>query len=254
MNTVKDIYQFLDQIAPFEKSMNFDNCGLLVGDLNCTIKKVLISLDITNEVCEEANNLSAELIISHHPVIFKPLKKIEFDSPIASLIKYKINAICAHTNLDVAREGVNFHLAKALNLKNLTPLVTNKDYSIGLIGTLEKTLTSTELAKFVKKQLSCEGVRYTQNSHKIKTVAVCSGSGGEFVSEAKLKGADAFVTGEIKHSQILSANQMGITIVDAGHFKTENVITEPLRYLLKQKFKNTEFVVSEVFSDKIKYL
>ncbi len=255
MSKVKNVYEFLDQIAPFEKSMSFDNTGLLVGNLDIEVKKALIALDITKEVCGEAFKFGAQLIISHHPIIFNPLKKIEFDSPVALLVKYGINAICAHTNLDVAAQGVNFHLAKTLNLENISALITTKDYSLGIIGSLPKSLSPEEFAQFVKKQLSCEGLRYTQNSnHTIKTVAVCSGSGGEFVINAKKAGADAFVTGEIKHSQILLANQLGITVVDAGHFKTENVIINPLKLMLEQKFKNIKFKASKTCCDEIKYL
>ena len=123
MIKIKNIYEFIDSFAPFKDSMDFDNCGLLVGNINSEVNNVLVALDITNEVVEEAKKLGANLIISHHPVIFKPIKKIMSDSVVYNLIKNDIAAICAHTNLDMAEDtGVNTCLANALELKNLQPL------------------------------------------------------------------------------------------------------------------------------------
>lgn len=254
MTTVKNIYDFLDNIAPFKSAMNFDNCGLLVGNYESRVNKVLISLDINNDVCEEAYKTGANLIISHHPIIFKPIKSIDFKGPIYKMIKYNINGICAHTNLDIAEKGVNYYLAKSLELCNLSPLTHEKEYPLGFVGTLKNKMNTYEFAIFVKEKLKCEGLRYTSNTDVISRVAVCSGTGGEFVSEAIRNGAQGFVTGEIKHSQILEANQLGLNIFDVGHFKSENVIVEPLRNMLKNEFKSVEFIISENFTDKIKYL
>lgn len=207
MATVQGIYDFLDKMAPFESAMDFDNCGILVGDKNRFVKRVILALDITTDVVYEAQKMNAELIISHHPVIFKGIKNLEFNTPISLLCKFGISAICAHTNLDLAKEGVNFHLAKKIGLENLSSLAAIKNgCSLGLIGDLSSSLNCKEFAKMVKEKLDCNGVRYTfRNSCKINRVAVCSGSGGEFVELAKNLGVDAFVTGEIKHSQILKA-------------------------------------------------
>ena len=254
LKTVKQIYDFLNLIAPFDSAMEFDNCGILVGDPHFKVNRVLLSLDITSEVCDEAKKLGAELIISHHPVIFKPLKNIMFNTTVHKLIRYNLSAICAHTNLDMAENGVNFHLAKTLELKNLKPLSYFRTYSLGFIGDLKLEMTSKEFAFFVKNRLGCDGIRYTESTKKITKVAVCSGSGGDLVNDAINGNADAFVTGEIKHSQILEANKFDITVVDAGHFKTENLILYPLSTTLKEKFTDVEFHVSDVFTDKVKYL
>ncbi len=254
MIKVKNIYEFLNKIAPFEKAMDFDNSGLLVGNLETDVKKILLSLDITPEICDEAKKLNANLIISHHPVIFKPFKSIDFKNSVSKLIKYEINAICAHTNLDVAEKGVNFHLASTLGLENFSPLIDSHGLPLGMIGTLDTLLRPEELALLVKNKLSCQGVRYTEGKSLISKVAVSSGSGGNLVEAAKINGADAFVTGEIKHSQILTANNLGITVIDAGHFKTENVIISPLQHTLKNQFKDLEFITSKESTDGIKYL
>ena len=253
MVKVKDIFQFIDGIAPFEKSMKFDNCGLLIGSIDNEVKKALVALDVTKDVIKEAANLGANLIISHHPVIFNALKKIEFESIPDLICKNNINVICAHTNLDVAEKGVNFHLAKTLGLRNLTTLAYEDDLPIGLVGNLDTELTDKEFALHVKKSLNCDGIRYTKSDKKIQKVAVCSGSGGEFYEKAYLKGADALVTGEIKHSQILAANGLPIMILDAGHFKTENVVIEPLKNELISSFPEIEIFSSKTCTDNINY-
>lgn len=254
MIKVKDIYDFIDEIAPFKTAMDFDNCGLLVGNLDDEVKKVLLSLDINKNVCDEAKEKGANLIISHHPVIFKPLKNLNFESAVSKLIKYGINAICAHTNLDIANEGVNYYLAKSLNLSNLSSLFLENSCSLGLIGQLDTQLEAKEFAKFVKKSLKCNGLRYTQVERKIRKVAVCSGSGGNLIDYAFKNNVDAFVTGEIKHSDIIKANEYQICVVDAGHFKTENLVLEPLKLKLEDKFKSINFELSMRFTDNVMYL
>lgn len=126
MKTVKEIYKIIDNIAPFDTSMDFDNCGILVGDVNAQVKKVLIALDITPEVVNEAVDLGAELIISHHPVIFKPIKRLMSNDVPYMLANKAISAICAHTNLDMSNPGVNTCLAERLGIKNTTPLSVYK--------------------------------------------------------------------------------------------------------------------------------
>lgn len=254
MNTIREIYDYIDEIAPFDTALSFDNVGLLIGERDIKIAKVLIALDITKPVCEEAKNVGANLIISHHPVIFKPLKNIAFNSVVAALIKNNISAICAHTNLDISKIGVNFQLAKKLGLSNLSSLAIEENSPIGLVGHLKNEMTSEKFATLVKEKLGCENVRYTNTNKNIKRVAVCSGSGGSFIEDAREKSADAFVIGEIKHSDILKANEFGITIVDTGHYKSENVIVEPLKNMLSEKFPSIQFFTSQIFSDEINYL
>lgn len=254
MNTVSEIYDYINEAAPFDTALSFDNVGLLVGNADMHVRKVLLALDITKSVCNEAIKLGANLIISHHPIIFKPLKNIKFNSVVATLIKNDISAICAHTNLDIAEKGVNFRLAEKLGLSDLSSLTFEENNPMGLVGYLENEMSAKEFALMVKEKLNCQGVRYTKVNDKIKKVAVCSGSGGSFIESAYEKSADAFITGEIKHSDILKANEFGISVVDAGHYKTENVIIEPLKNMLGDKFPQIEFFKSQTFTDEINYL
>ena len=254
MTTIKQIYDFLNDFAPFENSLSFDNTGLLIGNFETEVKKALVALDITSKVIDEAVSMGANLIITKQPIIFKPLKNLKFDDIASKMIINGINAICAHTNLDVAPKGVNFQLAKRLNLSNLIPLTHEENQPMGLVGTLEKEMAPKEFAEFVKENLECNGLRYTGTNRKIKKVGVCSGSGGCFVKEAKKQHCDAFVTGEIKHSDILLAGELDLMIVDAGHYKTENVIIEPLCNELSKRFKDVDFATSKKFTDNINYL
>lgn len=260
MNTVKEIYNFLNTICPFDTAMEFDNVGLLVGDFNNTVNKILIALDVTDEVVLEAKQIGANLIISHHPIIFKPINKIYSSDTVYQVIKNNINVICSHTNLDMATNGVNTTLAELLKLKNVEPLsiysVNNQELPLGLIGKLNNPLSSIEFANFVKHTLKCDGLRFTNISDDkyISKVGVCSGSGGNLITEAFKNKVNAFLTGEIKHHEILFAVKNNITVVDVGHFKSENVIVEKLYNILTYKFNNIEIYKSNDCSDKIKYI
>lgn len=254
MTTIKQIYGFLNNFAPFKDSLSFDNTGLLIGNFETEVKKAVLALDITSKVINEAASIGANLIITHHPIIFKPLKNLSFNDTASKMIINGINAICAHTNLDIAPKGVNFELAKKLELSSLAPLTYEEDKPMGLIGTLKKEMDAEEFAKFVKIKLECNGVRYTNTGKKIKKVGLCSGSGGCFIKEAIKHACDAFVTGEIKHSDILTSNEFDLMIVDAGHYRSENVIIKPLCKELQKEFPNIEFIISKEFTDNIHYI
>lgn len=255
MNTIKDILDFTETFAPLSSAMGFDNCGVLVGNKNTPVNKALLCLDITKEVVLEAIEKNVQLIISHHPVIFSGLKSIDTTDIPYMLINNNLSALCLHTNLDLSETfGVNTCLAEALNLTDVKCFM-DKDKEICLaVGNVDKEYSPNQFAQLVKTALDCKGVRYTESDRTIKTVAVSSGSGGGEIYTAKSLGADVLVTGEIKHNQILDANRIGISIVDAGHFKSENVVIAPLAKRLQNKFPDTEFEISETCDDCINYL
>lgn len=251
MITIKDILNFTETFAPLETQMEFDNSGLLVGNGDTKVTKALVTLDITNEVVEEAVNLGAELVISHHPVIFSPLKKIQREDAVYKLIRNGIDALCLHTNLDLSPEfGVNTCLADAVEVKNYM----FADSECLLIGELEKQTTTKEFAEIVKTALNCNGVRFTNGNKKIKTVAICTGSGGDYAPLAKEYNADVLITGEIKHNQILTANKLDIAVIDASHYRTEDIVIEPLCRKLAEKFPDVEFIKSTTFSDDLQFI
>ena len=236
---LNDIILFADELAPFDTAEEWDNVGLLVGSPDTEISRVLLSLDITPAVVEEAKNIGAELIVSHHPVIFSPLHALRPDSAEYLLAKYDIAALCLHTNLDRADMGVNTFLASALGLDN----VVFFPEEFLLVGEPEKPCAAEDFAAFIKKRLKAPSVRYTQG--RVSRVAVSSGGGGEGVELAQKYGFDAFVTGELKHHQYLCAVQHGVAAFDAGHFSTENVVIAPLKEMLADRFPEADFIISE---------
>ena len=252
MATVNQILEFFEIFAPVDSAMEFDNVGLLAGSGETEVDKVLLSLDITPEVVEEAKNENCQLIISHHPVIFQPLKRLEKNSAAYLLAKYDIAAVCMHTNLDLSEVlGVNTCLADAIGVKNLKKADCGECL---FIGELDEETDIDDFASNVKDALSCEGLRYTAVKPFVKTVAVSSGSGGSNAAEAAALGADALVVGEIKHHDINTANILGMDIIDVGHFKSEDIVILPLKKKLEKRFPDTVFTKSKVYGDKVKYI
>ncbi|MEE1060949.1 MAG: Nif3-like dinuclear metal center hexameric protein [Ruminococcus sp.] len=249
---IADILNFFEEFAPVATAMDFDNCGLLVGDKNTKVHKVLLALDITADVVTEAESLGCDLIISHHPIIFSPLKKLSAASVVYQLAAKGISAVCMHTNLDLSQEfGVNICLAKAVGVEN--PVLSENGECM-FIGELASETDIDAFAQCVKEKLGCAGLRYTHGNGKVKKVAVSSGSGGSNVYAAKAEGADAILIGEIKHHEIIDANSMGLAIIDAGHFRTEDVVIAPLCEKLNNKFEQVEFIKSKVCNDNLRYI
>ena len=247
---IKEIINFTETFAPLSSAMEFDNVGLLIGSEERDIGCAVVALDITDDVIDEALENGAELIISHHPVIFDPLKSIPESSTVYRLICNNLSALCLHTNLDLSPVfGVNTCLAEAVGVKNAEFVEGECLY----IGGLDGEIKNEEFAEKVKNALCCEGVRYTLGGKSVKKVAICSGSGGDLAPLAKAKGADVLLTGEIKHHEILEANRLGIAVVDAGHFKTEDIVITPLTEKLSNAFPNVRFIRSKNGSDKIKF-
>ncbi len=252
MTKVSDILKYFESFAPTETAMDFDNCGLLVGDKDAAVTKALVSLDITAAVVREARDMGCELIISHHPVIFQPLRKMDSRDVPYILAKYGIAAVCMHTNLDLSEEfGVNLCLARAVGIEN--PVKSQKGECM-MFGKLAKPLSAREFAMFVKDALECGGLRYTDCGKRIETVAVACGAGGSDVFAAAEEGAQALVTGEIKHHEINAADALGVSVVDAGHFKSEDIVILPLVKRLSGEFSEITFTKSKTYRDNMKYI
>lgn len=250
MTLIRDIYSYIDSIAPFDTQADFDNSGLLVGDMDTGVSKVMLTLDITEDVINEAKETGCELIISHHPVIFSLLKSVAANSIVYKLIKSGLSALCVHTNLDKAESiGVNECLANALKLKN--PRLFADEYLC--VGELENTMTDGEFAHYVKGALSLKGVRYTRG-RVVKTVAVSSGAGGEAVTLKDKYNFDALVTGEIKHHHFLEAKEKSLCAVEAGHFNTEDIVIKPLEEKLSSRFSDVVFLKSQTHKDIVEFV
>ncbi len=231
MATVRDIYNFIDSIAPFNSSEEWDNSGFLVGDKNKELTKILFALDCTEDVINQAISYGAELIVTHHPIIFKPISSVSSESLVYKLIKNDLSIISAHTNYDKAIDGVNDILCGACELQNIVHL----DGVCLNIGDLKNEMSSNELAQFIKLKLNGI-VRYNSIDKTIKKAAVCSGSGSDYLTLAKELNCDALITGDGSHHDFLDADELGLLLVCAGHFETENIAIKPLADKIKMKF------------------
>ncbi len=263
MRTVEQIYDYLNQKAPFEIQMDFDNAGFLVGRSNLQVTKILISLDITEEVAEEARQWGAELIVSHHPVIFFPVKSVTDADPtgriLLRLLENGIAAICAHTNLDAVADGVNDALARKLGLTGIRQLKQDgidekgRAYGIGRIGDVKET-TLQKFALFVKNALGANGVRLADGGRCVHRVAVGGGACGDMMKDALAQGCDTFVTSDVKYNGFLDAAAMGLNLIDAGHYPTENVVCPVLRDWLREAFPELEVAISQSHHEVFTYL
>ena len=264
MATVKAVYDYLDGLAPFHLQASFDNGGFLVGRGEQTVTKILIALDITEEVISEAAKLGAELIVSHHPIIFHPAKDITDRSPtgrkLLGLIEHRIAAICAHTNLDAVAGGVNDVLAQRLGLTEVELLHQGgvdphgAPYGIGRVGIVSGDRSAAQFADFVKEALGAGGVRYVDGGRPVHRVAVGGGSCSGMMGDVLAMDCDTFVTSDVKYDGFLDAKAQGLTLVDAGHFPTENLVCPELAAWLKEGFSEVEVHLAKCHREVFSYL
>lgn len=234
MTTTGELYEFLNSIADFASQADWDNSGFLVGDAQRPVRKIAVTLDIDLPAVKKAEQTGADLIVSHHPVIFYPLKEFTAGKPAYELAKSGISAICAHTSLDMAPGGVNDVLASLLGLENIATLMSGE--VPGLIRTGIKHFDGAEsLANHTAAALGAQ-VAYADAGRPIEKIAVCGGSGGNYFADAIQAGMDAFVTGEASHHEFLEAADAGLTLVAAGHFETEFPVVSVLAARLRERY------------------
>lgn len=257
---VGDIFNYLNTLAPEGYAEEWDNVGLMVGSRTWDTKKILLCLDVTGEVIEEALREKAELIISHHPFLFSKLSRFDADtikgSQINTLIKNNISVISAHTNLDVAEGGVNDKLAEVLglieckNLKSYIPSGFDVDLGMGKAGVLPSETVFKDFVGGVKKKLGIKNLRIVgPQPENVKTVAVFCGSFDGDLNSIKKAKADVLVTGDLKYHTAMDARELGLCIVDVGHFASEKVILGKLKKLLDDRFDSIETICSKVEQD-----
>lgn len=265
MATVREIYQYLDGLAPFSLQMEFDNAGFLVGRGERAVSKILVSLDVTEEVAEEAAELGAELIVSHHPVIFRPAKSVTDGDPdgrvLLALAEHRIAAICAHTNLDAVAGGVNDALAQKLGLVQIEQLHqdgvdgSGRPYGIGRVGsTTGGPMYAPAFAAFVKEALGANGVRYVDARRPVRRVAVGGGACADLLRDALALGCDTFVTADVKYNGFLDAKALGVNLIDAGHYPTEQVVCPVLAKWLAAGFPQVEILSTRRHKEAFLYL
>ena len=240
MIKVKDISDYINLIAPYNTKCDWDNCGLLIGDKESIVNKIGFALDLTREVLEDAVRNGVDLIVTHHPVIFRPQKSFTKGNLAFDLAVSGISAISAHTCFDCAEGGINDVLCQLLDIKNPQG-VPDEECPVPLarIGDIEP-MKSCDFARKVAEVLGTT-CRVADGENLVKRVAVCGGAGtDDFVFTSASMGADAVITGEIKHHIFLTAKEMGITAIQAGHFETENPAVSALMKYIKEEFKDVE--------------
>ena len=259
---VSDILQFVETLAPRSMAMDWDNVGMLCGSKATPVTRVLVALDPFEHVCQEAAQWGAQVIVTHHPLIFKPLPNVTDETTIGrgliTLIRSDISAINAHTNLDQAPGGVNDVLARKLGLANIqviTPCGTTEagePWGLLRMGEVPEQPLDAFLNQ-VKTQLSCDGLRYVSGGKPVRKVAVGGGACGDGWKEALKAGCDTFVTSDIKYNQFWDAHDMGLNLIDAGHFHTENPVVAVLAEKIAASFPEIEVKISESHRDCMKY-
>lgn len=234
----------MERIAPRELAMEFDNPGLNIEPDHEEIRQVLVALDCTKEVAEEAIIWGADLVLTHHPLFFHPVKRLAYSEPdtIAAcmLIRNGIGLFSAHTNLDAASGGVNDTLCALLDLENCTPI----DEGVGRVGTLKTPCTLRELSRRVARTLHTNVKVAGDPERTIRRVGVLGGSGASAMAPALMEGADVLITGELKHSDAIEANTLGLSLIVAGHYETERIVLEPLIRRLQNECFTVQYQLS----------
>lgn len=256
MIKVNNIIEEMESIAPTYLKEDFDNVGLMVGDRDKEVKKVLLALDCTLKVIEEAKNENIDLIITHHPLIFRKPSSITTDTlqgkKIIELIKNNISLYSSHTNLDSVENGLNHKIVSILGFNDSTILEKNKrddNAGLGRLVSLDEEISLEELVSKIKGALNISNLRVVKGNNKVSKIAVINGSGQDFISKAVALGADCIITGDTTYHFASDYKEMGISILDVGHFASEQIIFFNVMERLKEKFKDIEIVTSKVEED-----
>ena len=252
MATAQDILTFIETLAPTCLKMDWDNVGLLCGRSGKEVRTVLVALDPFPHVCDEAVEIGADLLLTHHPLIFEGIKAVTNDTTVGQaiikLIANDITAINAHTNLDCAEGGVNDTLAQRLELADISVIGSE---NLLRSGSFASTLPA--FLDHVKTKLGCEGLRYVDGGKPVRKVAVGGGSCGSALPEVIEAGCDTFVTADVKYNQFWDAKAFGINLIDAGHFQTENPVCQVLVEKLQATFPETQVVLAKNHADCMKF-
>ena len=245
MTTVSDVFETICAWAPLELQMDFDNSGFLAGHREAPVSKVLLTLDVSDAVIDEAVREKAELIVSHHPLIFRPLRSATDETPegrrLLKLIEHRIAVISMHTNLDIAEGGVNDALMTALGAQTEAALDEN---GCGRIGVLDAKVNLQDFLLRVKQSLLCRGLRYADAGKEVYRLAVMGGSGADCLERAAELGCDTFVTADVKYHQFQKAVDLGLNLIDADHFYTENPVIPVLAESLAKRYPELQILVS----------
>ena len=257
MVSVKDIFNYVNTVAPPYMKESWDNVGLNCGRMDKEVKTILVALDPFQGVCEEAAAVGADLLVTHHALLWNPgfiTNETQQGKNTLFLIEHGISCINAHTNLDLAPGGVNDALATALGLQDIQVVkpagtdVSGQEYGLLRQGVVDEQ----PLEKFlqhVKNTLGCKGLRYADGGKPVHKVCVGGGACGSELMDAYSAGCDTFVTSDVKYNQFWDAKDLGMTIIDAGHFHTENPVTKVLAKKIAAAFPDVRVLLSQTHND-----
>lgn len=263
MSKVIDISKNIEKMAPVFLKEDYDNVGIMVGDPSQDVKKALLALDCTNEVIDEAIENNCDMIIAHHPLLFRRPKSIVkgelLGDKVFKLIKEDITLYACHTNLDSARNGINETIVNMLGFHSDEIIESHdknlyKDCGIGRIIRLDTSISLDDVIENVKKNLNINNLRVVRAREEIKTIAVINGSGQDFFNAAERLGADCIITGDTTYHFVSDYKEMGVSIIDAGHFGTEFVVFLKTLEFLKDEFKDVEFINSNKSKDPYEFV
>lgn len=253
--------QLMEKMAPPFLAESWDNCGLQVGSLQWTVRKVWVALDPLYLVLSAAAEQGVDLLITHHPLIFKPLKSIDLDTQegkaIAVALKAQMAIYAAHTNLDSAKNGINDVLAHKIGLKDLEPLVPAKpddahddeiagggSAGMGRMGRVDQSTTVMNFAQEIKTRLGLTQIKVAGKTDRpVRRVAVCSGSGGSLLSNFLASGADLFVSGDLRYHDARAIEEAGRALIDIGHFASEHLMVDALYHHLDRAVSRAGWAV-----------
>lgn len=255
MTTVGDILNFIETLAPAELKIEWDKIGLNCGRRSTPVTKVLLALDPFTHVCKEAIDWGAQLLVTHHPLIFHPIAALTDETPVSrsvmDLCRHDISHVCAHTNLDCAQGGVNDVLAEILGLSNFHT-IADDEWGLIRLGEVPEQTLDTFLAN-VKNTLHCKGLRYCDGGKPVRKVAVGGGGCANGLTAAIRAGCDTFVTSDINYNGFWDAYEQGINFIDAGHFYTENPVIAVLAQKIAAQFPEIQVKISETHGDCMKF-
>ncbi len=246
----KNIIEFMEELAPCELAEEWDNVGLMVGEFDMPVRKAVAALDINDDVIEEAIEIKADMIITHHPFIFGSIKNINSGGVVGKraikLIKNNIAVYSAHTNLDIAERGTNGVLAEILELQNIKPLMKSIDgvNGLGRIGELKQEMSFIEFALSIKRKIGLKNLIVTGDKEKIiKKIGLCAGqaAGNDYMILAKESGCDAYITGDLRYHEAQFANNIDLCTIDITHYGGEVLVIPFLRDYLNKRAEENNF-------------
>jgi len=258
MKKIKDIIRIMEEFAPKTLKEDFDNVGLMVGDRNKEVKKILLALDCTLDVIQEAKEKRVDLIITHHPLIFRKPSSITTDTligkKIIELIKNDISLYSSHTNLDSAENGLNETIVNILGystneLIEVNKMARNDNEGLGRIVRLEDFIKLEDLIEDIKEKLNVKSVKVVKGCEKVKNIAIINGSGSDFFEKAYQKGADCIITGDTTYHYASDYKELGVSIIDTGHFSSEWIVFLQVMNKLRDKLQDIEILISTKSED-----